>query len=193
MAEPVHELFDEFASSFARGERPDAPGYLTRAGEGAGELAGLIDAFLRVTVPPPPDEEARARVRAVAREQEQPTLLQLRLRAGLKRDAVVDALIAALGLAAASREKVKGYYHELEWGKLDPDRVSRRVTDALASLLHAPADGLLAWHGAVPPAPAVAYYRTTDLAAVPPPLPATDEPQEWDEVDELFRGPRPAQ
>ena len=42
----LFELFDEYASAYARGERPQAREYLERAGPQADELAGLIDRFL---------------------------------------------------------------------------------------------------------------------------------------------------
>ena len=61
----------------------------------------------------------------------------LRLRRKLTRDAVVDALVARLGLDPAKREKVDGYYHELEVGLLDPEPVDRSVWDVLADVLKA--------------------------------------------------------
>ncbi len=56
MADDVMVLFDEYAARFARGERPDPREYLRRAGEGAEELASLIDAAeaLRLTAAAPP-------------------------------------------------------------------------------------------------------------------------------------------
>ena len=48
----VDRLFDELAAAYVRGERPDLPAYLARAGDDADELARLVDAFLR-TIPRP--------------------------------------------------------------------------------------------------------------------------------------------
>src|SRR6266550_1659482 len=73
MPEDVFTLFDDYAARFARGEAPDLRGYLTRAGEGAGELGRLVDAFLARASPPEPDEarhaagRGRRRARAAAR------------------------------------------------------------------------------------------------------------------------------
>src|SRR4051812_26218471 len=125
MAEDVFALFDEFAASFARGERPDAREYLERASDGRDELAALIDGYLERVPPPAPDNDAV--LLASAWLAQQPPLLELRTQRGLRRDEVVDTLVAALGLDSAKRDKVKRYYHELEGGLLDPDRVDRRV------------------------------------------------------------------
>src|SRR3954469_5533763 len=125
MAEDVFVLFDEFAASFARGERPDARDYLERASDGRDELAALIDGYLERVPPPAPDDDAV--LLASAWLPQQPPPLQHRTQRGLRRDEVVDALIAALTLETGKRDKVKRYYHELEGGLLDPDRVDRRV------------------------------------------------------------------
>ena len=132
--EPVDALFDEFAAAFARGERPEVLGYLGRAGEGAGELAALIDAYLVVAVPPPPSEAARRRVRALIPEQ---TLRDLRTKAGLKRDRLVDEILAAFSINPVKRKRVKNYYRELEAGLLDPAGVSPRLWALLGRLLSA--------------------------------------------------------
>jgi hypothetical protein len=134
MSEPVHVLFDEFAAAFARGDRPEVLGYLGRAGEGAGELAALIDAYLVVAVPPPPSEAARRRVRAIV---PQPTLLDLRKKAGVKPDRLVDEILAAFSINPVKRKRVKNYYRELEEGLLDPAGVSPRLWALLGRLLSA--------------------------------------------------------
>ena len=45
----VDRLFDELAAAYVRGDRPDLPAYLARAGDDADELARLVDAFLRTS------------------------------------------------------------------------------------------------------------------------------------------------
>src|SRR5947199_126918 len=74
--EDVFTRFDDYAARFARGEAPALRGYLTRAGESAGELGRLVDAFLARASPPEPDEERVALARAWV--EGQPPLLELR-------------------------------------------------------------------------------------------------------------------
>jgi hypothetical protein len=183
MAEDVLTLFDEYAARYARGERPDAREYLTRAGAQAAELARLLERFVAASPAPEPAEETVALIRAW--RSGEPPLLELRRRRGLRRAEVVDALVAALGLDPAKREKVAGYYHELESGLLDPGRVDRRVFQTLAETLRANVEDVLAWE---PPVRLEGvYYRRTDAAATAPPMAA--EPEEPpDEIDRLFRG-----
>lgn len=190
MAEDVIQLFEEYAAQFARGERPDVREFLARAGERADVLADLIDDFLREAVPLQPREEEVEMVRAWL--QGEPTLLGLRRQRRLTREAVVEALLARLGLAEGRRAKLADYYHRLESGLLDLARVDRRVLDALAGLFGVSRADLLVWPGTV--ASEGAFYRAVGeppaalLAELP--LPPEAEPTGWDEVDELFLGPR---
>ena len=188
MAEDVFRLFDEFAARFARGERPDVREYLARARGGADELARLVDRFLAAAPAPEPDDDAVAMLEAWI--EGEPPLLELRRRRGLRRAAVVEALVERLGLDRAKREKVAGYYHQLETGLLDPGRVDRRVLAALAETLRARGEDLLAWPGRLPAAEP-AYRRVPEAAPAPPRSPPAARPEDWDEVDELFLGERP--
>ena len=97
MDRDVSRLFDEYAVRYRRGERPDAREYLERGGAGAAELAGLIDAFLARAPVAQPDEDTVALMEAWLADE--PPLLALRVRRGLRREAVVDALVRALGLS----------------------------------------------------------------------------------------------
>ena len=181
MAEDVKSLFEEYAAGFERGERPDLRTYLERAGEGRDELAGLVDLWLRIAPAPEPDEESVAL--AAAWLAGEPPLVELRARRGLKRGAVVDALIDRFGLDRAKREKVKRYYHEVETGQRVP--ADERLVTALAEILRTRASDLLAWR----PRPLLAepaYFRTEALVAAPPPR-AAEEP---DEIDRLFAAHR---
>jgi hypothetical protein len=179
-------LFDEYAARYARGERPDAREYVERAGDGGAELADLIDAFLARAPAPAPDAETVALFEAwVAGES---PLRALAAERGLGRGALVDALAKALAIDPAKREKLAGYVHELEWGLLDTAGVSRRVWDALAGILGARAQELAGWRPR-PLAAEAAMYRADDVAAVSGP-PVGEEPDERDEVDELFTGGR---
>jgi len=191
VADGVSRLFDEYAVAWRRGERPDARAYMERAGSGRAELAELIDAFLSRALVPAPDEETVALVEAWAAGE--PPLLALRVRRGLRREAVVEALLAALGLASGKRAKVARYYHELESGLLDPAGVSRSVFEALGETLRARAADLQSWRPRPPEAVAAAFLRAAEPAAAKPAAPAPAQPkEEWDEIDELFRGARPA-
>ena len=189
MADRVFELFDEYAAAYARGERPRAEEYLERAGDDADELAQLLDGFLAATPPPPPDADTLAIVDGWVGGDT--PLLELRRRRGLKRDRVVDAIIAALALDRAKRGKVERYYHELESGLLEPRRVDRRVFAVLADALKTRVDDVLTWRP--PPAlePASAAFFRADLAIEAAPLrmpPVDDAADDYDEIDALFLG-----
>jgi len=167
-------LFEEYAASFACGERPDLRAYLERAGEGSEELASIVDTWLRITPAPAPGAEVVEETRAwLAGE---PPLLGLRTRRGLTRKAVVEAIIERCRLPRGKRAKVGRYYHEVETGQLPP---TPRVREALAAILGTP---VRAWKPR-PLEAAPAYFRTDAPAAAQPPAPAEGE---WDEIDELF-------
>jgi hypothetical protein len=177
------QLFDEWAASFARGERPDLRQYLARAGEGREELAHLVDGWLARVEPPDPDEDAVALSQAwIAGE---PPLLELRRRRGLKRDEVVDFLIKTFRLDMKKREKVKRYYHEVETGRLVP--AESKLVSALTELLGARVSDALSWRPK-PIAAQAAYYRAEAPAAVAKISAAI--PAEQDEIDLLFRARR---
>jgi hypothetical protein len=180
----LDRLLDDFAARFARGDRPDPRIYLDRAGDRAGELADLIDAYLVAAPPPPADPEAVALMGAwIAGE---PPLLELRRRRGRRREAVVEAILGALGIDPAKRGKVAGHYHRLESGLLDTRRVDRRVLDAIAGAIGATVDDVLAW--AAPPRGAAAAGVYLRAAAAPAAgVMTTDATAEApDEVDALF-------
>jgi hypothetical protein len=183
----VELLFDEFATRYLRGDRPDVGDYLERAGGEQEELSRLLDRFLEAV---PARETSEEEIVAMqARLEQQPPILLLRLRRALSREAVVEALVAKLGLDPAKSGKVGGYYHELEVGILDPEPVSARVWDVLAEVLKANVRAL-AGRRPEPAAPAAAYMREptivlrerTDM----PMAAASAPPPEPDEVDRLF-------
>ncbi len=187
MAERVEELFGEYASAYARGERPQAREFLARAGGQVDELASLIDAFLARAPAPTPDEHAVDLFDAW--QAGESPLLRLRVARGLTRDAIVATLVKTLGLDPKKKEKVGRYYHELESGLLEPERVDRRVWDVLAETLSARAADLVAWRPRRPEFPAAALARASQpvMAAMRVPEPP-HEPE--DEVDRLFRAAR---
>jgi hypothetical protein len=177
------QLFDEYAASFARGERPDLRQYLARAGDGHEELARLVDGWLARVEPPDPDEDAVALAQAWI--DGEPPLLELRRRRGLRRDDVVDFLIKTFGLDPKKRPKVKRYYHEVETGRLIP--AETKLVSALAELLGFRVSDALAWQPK-PVTAQAAYYRTE--APSTPAMASRPIPAEEDEIDLLFRARR---
>lgn len=186
LADDVLILFDDYAARWARGEAPDARDYLARAGEGKAELAELLDRFLISAPPGEPEPELAASFAAWAAGD--PPLLELRVRRGVRRDELVEAIVERFGLAQAKRAKVGRYVHRLEAGLLDPRGVDRGVLAAWAAVLRARVDDLLAWRPPPPaPEPAASYLRASEpTVAFSRSAPAPAE--EWDEVDELFAG-----
>jgi len=183
VAELVLQLFEEYAARFAAGEAPDLREYLARAGEGREELAALVARFLEWADAPEPGEDAVLVAQAWI-EGEAP-LLALRVRRGLRREDVVEALVARFGLAAL-REKVARRYHELETGLLDARHADPALLEELATLLRARVADLLAWKPRPQAAPAAAYFRSADMALAKTAAMAPVHAQEPDEVDRLF-------
>jgi hypothetical protein len=183
----VETLFDEFATRYLRGERPDVREYLERAGAERDSLGALLDRFLEAVPAREPSEEEVVLMQA--RLEQQPPLLVLRLLRKLSRDAVVDALVGRLSLDPAKRAKVGRYYHELEVGLLDPDPVDPGVWDALASIFSANARRLAELRLA-PLAAGAAYQRKQDAPelAAPVLMERVVLVEEPDEVDRLFTG-----
>ena len=184
MPERVEDLFAEYAAAYARGERPQARVFLTRAGEQTDELAGLIDAFL-ARAPVPVQDEQAVQLFEAWQAGESP-LLRLRTARSLTRDAVVAALVQTLGLDEKKKEKVRRYYHELESGSLQPERVDRRVWHALAETLGARMSDLAGWRPRQIEFSAPAFSRASRpiMSAMRVPD-GSAEPE--DEIDRLFR------
>ncbi len=181
-------LFDEFATRYVRGERPDVRDYLERAGPEREELGRLIDRFLEAVPAREPTEEEVVLMQA--RLEAEPPLLALRLRRKLTRETVVDALVKRLGLDPGKSDKIGGYYHELEVGILDPKPVDRRVWDVLSDVLTANVRALAEFRPEPPPpAPAAAYMREPAMLAKldhAPAQPAEPDANAPDEIDRLF-------
>ena len=175
----VSRLFDEWAASWARGERPDPRTYLERAGMHDNELSRMMDAYLQLAPRPEPDAERTALVEAWMRGES--PLVDLRARRGLKRDDVVASLLQDLGLAAAKRPFLSNRYHELEAGLLEPSRLSGRLVDSLVAVLRTTEDVIRTWRprrlevstayriasaGPLPAAPARAEERDPEVDAL---------------------------
>ncbi len=198
----VDDLFERYKAAFAAGQGSDPQPYLEQvAGGDRRELAALIDGFLARGARPAFTPEAFAaaqssplaeRVLASLTEGWPVLLPQARDRAGILRSDVVTRLAEALGVSAR-RDKVERYYHQMEKGLLEPAGVSERVLGALSDIVGVSVDRLRAAARAVPPPPAGAAPTFARVASAPrmaaaAAADAVEEPAEWDEVDELFRG-----
>jgi hypothetical protein len=183
----VTQLFDEYASAYARGERPHADDFLRRAGSAADELARMIDRFLAGAPRPPADESSVTVVEAWSAGE--PPLVALRAHRGVRVDEVVDAIVDEAGVAPSKRAKVKRYYQELEGGLLDPAGVSARVWSVVKRLLGSDAERAAAWRGPATPITAAAAFFRADIAPLAHGVhePVASASEEADEVDELFR------
>jgi hypothetical protein len=119
----------------------------------------------------------------------EPALLGLRRHRRLRVDAVVDALVARLGLDPADRPRVKRNYQRLEGGLLDPRRIDPRLRDAIAGALGIPGRDLAIGGppaSPTPAAPAGAAFARALGPAEAAPEPPTERAGEPDEVDRLF-------
>jgi hypothetical protein len=184
MPEHAFSLFDEYVAAYARGERPSAEEYLARAGKESDELAALIERFLQAApTPSPTDTDVELFEGWLAGES---PLMRLRVTRGLTRDRMVEALIGKLGLDPAKRDKLKRYYHELESGLLDEQRVDKSVFTALAEELGSRVGDLIAWR----PRPLFlqsAYLRADEVVMADMRMDTVPEPEEEpDEIDRLF-------
>ena len=196
MNEATAVLFDEFATAYRGGEPPDVLAYLARAGDDADALAELIDRFL-LAVPARESTEEEI-VLARARAEQEPPLLALRIRRRLTRDAIVGALVSALGVDPTKNAKVRRYYSDLEVGVLDPEPVDASVWDALGGILKANVRVLAGLRSEPPVFPAATYMREgagkweLDERIVGVDAVASDQPTQEnsgpDEIDRLFTG-----
>jgi hypothetical protein len=203
----VERLFAQYTAEHQAGGAAGPRAYLARAAPAQRtQLAALIDAYLSRAPRRPfdPSDFAGSTAERTVDELQRalagqaglwPALLPaLRDRAGLKRAELVQRLSAALGVAGQS-EKVAGYYHEMEQGRLASERVSDRVLDALGQIVGESADALRSAGRAITPGPPFldsgaafarhAFAEPREPAAEPPP---ETPPPGWDEVDWLFRG-----
>jgi transcriptional regulator with XRE-family HTH domain len=208
-------LLRDYVKRFEAGGETDPSDLLEQlSGRERERLSALIDGYLENAAPPQAwDAEAfegSLAERATARVAESWSsaagelphrLVELRNQHKLKRRELVARLANALGVAS-QEQKVAAYYHRLERGTLQSDRVSAKVFDALASILGTTTDLLrkagdavapsaggepdLAFTRLTQPDPAAANEQTDYLAAR---TESDDEEQEnWDEVDRLFMG-----
>lgn len=216
----VDRLFDDYVERYRSGVTADPIEFVEQLeGTDRRELEGLIDGFLRTSPGRAWDPDAyvgstaerfaeRAELSLAGQAGWWPQLLpKLRERAELKRAELVERLARGLGVGDR-REKVAEYYHGMEHGSLAASGVADRVLEVLSGILGESAERLREAGSALAPGKPepgsvafartaitdASYDRTVEEALPPPPAsPGAASPgraEEWDEVDELFRGPR---
>jgi hypothetical protein len=210
MTDDPDRLLSEFIDAWNAGQRPRSEDYLARAPDQAREeLEAQIETFLQWAPTPDYDEQTTREL------MEQPAVLaataafdaevglwpallpRLRERTRLTRSELAGRLAGALGVQGREA-KTERYLEEMESGRLDPGGVSRRVLDALGAILGIGGEELERTGSFATWDPAPALLRSepdtaasvghlevlADAMAAPPPS------EEWDEVDQLFRGGR---
>ena len=138
------QVLSEFIDAWNAGRRPDVDEYIARVPED--EQAAFSEellTFLSFAPTPAYSDEALAAIEAepalietlrapAGRGGLLPDLLKrLRERFGMSTNDVAGDLVGELGLAEDRAPKTAGYLEQLEQGRLEPARVSRRVFDAL--------------------------------------------------------------
>lgn len=137
------QVLSDFIDAWNAGQRPRVREYLSRVddGEDRDELAEAISVWLATAPPAALSDDARAAVRAepivqrvLGDEGAWASLLpQLRSRAGLSLRDVASRLAERFSVGDEAR--AAAYLEQMERGELAPDRVSRRLLDALGGLL----------------------------------------------------------
>lgn len=210
-------VLSEFIDAWHAGRRPDVDEFLERVEPAERDaLADEIATFLTWAPEPEYDDSALEAIAAepiVAEAMRAvgdgeglwPALIpRLRKRAQLTVSEVARRLGETLALAPSSVPKTATYLGQMEHGELDPNRVSRRALDALGGVLGIDgreleaAGTMAAWPMPAPAAPAPMFRADeesagaarADLEVLADAL--TTPGEDWDEVDELFRGGRSA-
>jgi hypothetical protein len=202
----VERLFAEYKAAHRGGGAADPERFLGQVSSPERErLAALIDAYLERAPrrefdgaafrdsPAAVVTDGVARTLAGAGGLWPVLLPRLRNQARIKRADLVAELAARLG-AQSKQEKVASYYHEMEQGRLPASGVSDTVLDALGKIVGYGKDALrragqMPAPGGPEPEAGAVFARTTrrgeaaENVAAPPAA-----PEDWDEVDRLFRG-----
>jgi len=207
----VERLLSRYIEEHRSGGPADPVEYLDQlVGTDRDELAALIDAYLVRSPGQAWDAEAfqgsDAELLATrlarsfgSRAGLWPVVLpRLRERAQVMRADLVERLAGALGVGDKA-EKVEGYYHEMEQGLLASQGVDESVLAQLGEILGTSADflrragesvgegGASGQAGPVFTRIAVSDAELHDRGSSAATTRA-EEPADWDEVDELFRG-----
>jgi hypothetical protein len=209
MSDAVDQVFKEYIAAHRESGAADPLPFLERIPTAdRAELGALIEGFLERV--PRRDWDAAAYEASAApalvdslsrslRGQAGlwPSLLpRLRDRARIKRADLVAELASRLG-ATEKREKVAGYYHQMEQGSLPAEGVSDTVLDALGAIVGQSREALRTASeafeapdaGEMGAAQAFARVGAPADEIAPPASPGTASPapEDFDEVDRLFR------
>jgi hypothetical protein len=201
----VERLLAEYKQAHRSGGDADPSPFLARtSGVEREQLAALIDAYLEQAPRREFDATAfrESPAAAVADSAYRslagsaglwPVLLpRLRNQARIRRADLVAELAARLG-AQSKQEKVASYYHDMEQGRLPASGVSDTVLEALGKIVGYGKEALrsagrMPAPGGPPPEAAPVYTRTTRVPAeAEAPAAPPARPEDWDEVDRLFR------
>lgn len=211
------QLLSDFIDAWTAGRRPRVADYLDRAApEDRDELAVQLDTYLTVAPPPAYDDATRTEIaadpavaRILAATSGAPELLpevvaRLRDARGHSREELARLVAREVGVEDPDG-RVPGLLGQLEAGRLDPGRISRRLLGALAAALGTGREALEAAADAQrgllrPAAPAASMMFRADgdtddvasgLAAIGRAA-MTPAPGPMDEIDRLFTGGRDA-
>lgn len=214
MTPKTEALLSEFIDAWNAGERPSVRAFLRRVPDGSArdQLATEIEAWLEVAPTPGYSDAARRAIRAEPVVQRVfaaaddgaglwPIVVpQLRERARLSLPELAARVAQRFRLSPGDEARTAEYLRQLEDGRLEPTRVSRRLLDALGELLGT-GSGTLADAGGfgrgLRPAVGGALFRTedvdtdrvaADLAVLAEAAMAPAPDRALDEVDRLFLG-----
>jgi hypothetical protein len=191
--ETITELFARYRAAYEAGERPDMAAALAEAGDDAELLALVLEEYHAVT-PAPLDLDA---IEALAASPAfAPTFGEV-LRAawtqqGMLRRALVDRLVAELGLRAEARGRLDERLHQVEIGQHPARQLSSRLLAALDRILPGVSAALSAapQGSGISARPSRVFSRLSDEprgVVAPPAHAAAPAPSEFPEVDELFQ------
>lgn len=199
-------VLSQYIDDWNAGRRPRVEDYLARVDASErDELAEQIATYVSWAPTPEYSPEVLHEIRsepALAQLREATgrkgglwsvVLPRLRARAGLGLSELGQRVHGALGLTSGE-EKTARYLEDMERDRLDPRGVSQRALDALAAVLGTSGRDLAeAGDLGAGARPAMALYRDgpMDLEALHELADAAhDDPGDYDEIDELFRGGR---
>jgi transcriptional regulator with XRE-family HTH domain len=199
----VERIVGEFIDAWQSGRRPDVTEYIDRAPEPErDEVAAQLAMWLEIAPTPAYDQATRELIdrepvlvaALEAAEAMRAPLAQrlraLRARSGLAIRELAARLVTLFGLA--DEERAADYLSRIEREELDPGRLSRRLTDALAAILGVDSQQL----EPRPAGAAQAFFRADedadrriarDIHALSRAALAS-APEPMDELDRLFLG-----
>jgi transcriptional regulator with XRE-family HTH domain len=197
----TEQVLSDFIDAWNAGRRPRLRDYLERvpAGTQRDDLADQIGSWLEIAPTPDYDAATRAEIRAEPVVQHifesvgddaglWPQLVpRLRARRGWTVAQLAERLVVHLHLARDAEARTAAYVEQLERGELEPSRLSRRLLEALGTLLGA-SPGTLADAGGLP-----TMLRTPTMGSALMRADERPEPQFLEDIELLSRAAmRPA-